>query len=175
MKKVALLLFTLIVCGGFFHQAIKHDEPEVNKGPLLQADKVLVYKSERKLHLMKAGEIFRTYSIAIGDNPVGHKEQKGDEKTPEGKYTLDWRNSNSICYKSIHISYPNKADKLWAQKKGVSPGGDIMIHGILNGYEWVGKDHVKQDWTDGCIAVSNEEMDEIWKSVRNGTPIEIKP
>lgn len=175
MKKIVILLMILIVCAGFMHEVMKSDDPEVNNGPLLEADKVLVIKSERKIHLLKEGVIFRTYSIALGDNPVGHKEQKGDERTPEGKYILDWRNPNSMCYKSIHISYPNKQDRLRAKKKGVSPGGDIMIHGILNGYGWVGKDHIKQDWTDGCVAVSDKEMDEIWTSVKNGTPIEIKP
>ncbi len=139
------------------------------------ADKVVVYKSKRQMQLFRAGKVLRTYRIALGDNPVGHKRQEGDEKTPEGAYVLDWRNPNSRYYKSIHISYPNAQDREQARRRGVSPGGDIMIHGrngpiVLPDGTWKWK-----DWTDGCIAVTNAEMDEIWKLVKNGTPIQINP
>jgi murein L,D-transpeptidase YafK len=139
------------------------------------ADKVVVHKSKRQLQLLRAGKVLRTYRIALGDNPVGHKRQEGDEKTPEGAYVLDWRNPNSRYYKSIHISYPNAQDREQARRRGVSPGGDIMIHGrngpiVLPDGTWKWK-----DWTDGCIAVTNAEMDEIWKLVKNGTPIQINP
>jgi murein L,D-transpeptidase YafK len=140
-----------------------------------KADKVVVYKSKRELQLLKAGEIMRIYKIALGDNPVGHKEQEGDEKTPEGSYTLDWRNSKSAYHKSIHVSYPNEKDKEQAKQLGVSPGGDIMIHGMNKQTAWLGKWQYLRDWTNGCMAVSNAEMDEIWAMVKNGTPIEINP
>ncbi len=139
------------------------------------ADKVVVYKSKRQMQLLRTGQILRTYRIALGDNPVGHKRQEGDEKTPEGAYVLDWRNPNSLYYKSIHISYPNAQDREQARRRGVSPGGDIMIHGMNNQTAWLGSIQHWRDWTDGCIAVSNAEMDEIWKMVKNGTPIQINP
>lgn len=147
------------------------DEPEKEK--LVTVDRVVVYKSKRELQLIHAGEVIRTYSIALGDNPVGHKVQEGDERTPEGSYKLDWRNSNSAYHKSIHVSYPNKQDKEIAKKLGVSAGGDIMIHALPKKMSWVGKLHTTVDWTNGCIAVDNDEMDEIWAMVKNGTKIEI--
>lgn len=137
-------------------------------------DKVEVCKSKRELYLIKEGKAIRTYRIALGENPVGHKEKEGDERTPEGKYILDWRNSKSAYHKSIHVSYPNAADKVNAKKLGVSAGGDIMIHGMKKSIAWIGSLHSKSDWTNGCIAVTNEEMDEIWAMVKNGTEIEIK-
>jgi len=139
-----------------------------------KADKVIVHKSKRKMQLLKNGEVIRTYKIALGDNPIGHKQQEGDERTPEGNYILDWRNSKSSCYKSLHISYPNAADKARAKQLGVSPGGNIMIHGLHPSMKWLGKFHHYKDWTNGCIAVNNTEIDEIWKIVNNGTPIEIR-
>lgn len=142
--------------------------------PIPRAAKVLVIKSERKMYLLKAGKVIRTYKIALGANPEGDKEKEGDNRTPEGTYVLDWRNDKSSCYRSIHISYPDKADMAAAKKKNVSPGGNIMIHGLHPSIEWMGKTHNKYDWTWGCIAVTNEEMDEIWKSVKYGTPIEIR-
>ena len=113
--------------------------------------------------------------MAFGDNPVGHKQQEGDERTPEGKYILDYKKDDSSFYKAIHISYPNKDDIESAKKKGVSPGGFIMIHGQKNGYGWAAWITQYFNWTDGCIAVTNSEMDEIWEAVDIGTPIEIKP
>lgn len=147
----------------------------VNSGPLLKADQVLVRKGERRLYLMKGGKAFREYKIALGESPKGHKLQEGDERTPEGDYMLDWRNPDSVAYKSLHVSYPNTDDRIRAGNMGVSPGGNIMVHGILNGYEDYGPLMQRFDWTDGCIAVLNHEMEEIWQSVRNGTPIRIEP
>ena len=141
----------------------------------VSVDRVVVYKHERKLVLFSQGKEFRSYKVALGGEPVGPKTRHGDHRTPEGLYTLDSRNSNSHFYKAFHISYPNSKDIAAAKKSGVSPGGDIMLHGLPKEYAWVGKAHVLHDWTDGCIAVTNEEMDEIWKLVRVGTPIEIKP
>ena len=143
--------------------------------PLLKADRVVVKKSARRLLLMNGGEVLRSFRIALGKDPTGHKRQQGDNRTPEGRYLLDWRNPQSRFYRSIHISYPSPADVAQARSRGVSPGGDIMIHGLPNGMEVIGATHAKWDWTNGCIAVTNGEMDTIWARVDNGTPIEILP
>jgi murein L,D-transpeptidase YafK len=136
------------------------------------ADRVLVVKAKRELFLIEGGEVLKTYRISLGGHPVGHKIREGDSRTPEGQYVLDWHNPDSHYYKSIHISYPNPQDMARAQKLGVPPGEDLFIHGQPNDYEGPGKQ--SGDWTDGCIAVSNVEMDEIWRAVPDGTPIEIK-
>jgi murein L,D-transpeptidase YafK len=141
------------------------------------ADLVLVKKSLRKMQLIKNGQVVREYRIALGDQPYGHKMQEGDERTPEGSYILDWRNPNSRFYKSIHVSYPNDQDIRFARYMGVSPGGMIMIHGQPDYIRSpkMRAQYQRRDWTDGCIAVQNEEMDEIWRAVRDGTPIRILP
>lgn len=137
-------------------------------------DKVFVKKSTRRMQLLSQGKVIRSYHIALGDNPKGHKTTQGDERTPEGIYTLDYKNENSIAYRSIHINYPNKADIAQAKARGVDPGGAIMIHGQVNGYERFTEFNQQRNWTDGCIAVTNDEMDEIMDAVRVGTPIEIE-
>jgi len=139
------------------------------------ADKILIEKNERRLTLLSNGEVIKTYKIALGGNPVGPKEKQGDNKTPEGTYIIDSRNSNSGYHLSLHISYPNEKDQMRAKELGVSPGGDIMIHGIKNGLSWVGASHAEVDWTKGCIAVTDEEMEEIYRLVPNGTIVEIRP
>jgi murein L,D-transpeptidase YafK len=139
------------------------------------ADKVLIEKKERRLTLLSNGEVIKTYKIALGGDPVGPKERQGDNKTPEGTYIIDSRNRNSNYHLSLHISYPNEKDKMRAKELGVSPGGDIMIHGIKNGLAWVGALHAGIDWTKGCIAVTDEEMEKIYKLVPNGTIVEIRP
>jgi murein L,D-transpeptidase YafK len=140
-----------------------------------KADQVIVTKSARTLTLFAQGKVLRTYKVALGGAPIGAKEQEGDHKTPEGHYLLDRRNPKSRFYKSIHVSYPNDQDKKRASERGASPGGDIMVHGLPNGFGWLGATHRNMDWTDGCIAVTNAEMDEIWELVADGTPIEIRP
>lgn len=139
------------------------------------ADKVLIEKKERRLTLLSKGEVIKTYKIALGGNPVGPKERQGDNKTPEGTYIIDSRNRDSGYHLSLHISYPNEKDKIRAKELGVSPGGDIMIHGIKNGLSWVGASHAEVDWTKGCIAVTDEEIEEIEKLAPNGTIVEIRP
>ncbi|ERL55929.1 L,D-transpeptidase family protein [Psychrobacter aquaticus] len=136
-------------------------------------DKVFVDKSERVLKLLSQGEVVKTYHIALGDNPIGHKQQEGDERTPVGNYTLDYKNENSIAHRSIHISYPNATDKAKAQSLGINPGGNIMIHGQMNGFGHLAWINQRRNWTDGCIAVTNSEMDEIMAVVKVGTAIEI--
>jgi murein L,D-transpeptidase YafK len=145
------------------------------QNPNVRVDRAVVYKHDRKLVLLSQGKELRSYKVALGGEPVGPKTRHGDHRTPEGSYVLDSRNLNSHFYKAFHISYPNSTDIGAAKKLGVSPGGDIMLHGLPKEYAWVGKAHVLHDWTDGCVAVTNEEMDEIWKLVRVGTPIDIKP
>jgi len=135
---------------------------------------VLVDKSEKKMYLISEGKRVKEYDVVFGANPIGHKQQEGDERTPEGKYILDYKKENSSFYKAIHISYPNKEDKDRAKKNGVNPGGLIMIHGQKNGFGWLSWLMQWFNWTDGCIAVTNSEMEEIWELVKEGTPIEIK-
>ena len=139
------------------------------------ADKVLIEKQARRLTLFAKGEVIKTYPIALGGDPIGQKEQEGDNKTPEGLYIIDSRNGNSGYHLSLHISYPNAEDKRRAKELGVRPGGDVMIHGIKNGFSPVGASHAQSDWTQGCIAVTNQEMEEIYKLVPNGTMVEITP
>lgn len=142
----------------------------------LQADFVLVEKAARHLTLMRDGTVLATYDISLGaDGNGGHKRFEGDERTPEGLYTIDWRNAKSIAHLSLHVSYPNDNDRAYAQQQGRNPGGDIMIHGIANGWGFLGPLHTYWDWTNGCIAVTNAEMREIWSRVPDGTPIEIRP
>jgi L,D-peptidoglycan transpeptidase YkuD (ErfK/YbiS/YcfS/YnhG family) len=145
---------------------------ELRTGPV---DKVLIEKKKRRLALISKGKEVKIYKIALGANPVGHKEKEGDNKTPEGTYTIESRNWNSEYHLSLRISYPNERDKKRAKELGVSPGGNIMIHGIKNGLAWVGPFHTRMDWTEGCIAVTNKEMEEIARLVPNGTPVEIRP
>lgn len=140
-----------------------------------KADFVLVDKSESKLYLINDDKIIKEYKIALGGNPAGHKQQEGDERTPEGRYLLDYKNENSKYYKAIHISYPNDDDKRKATTNRVNPGGQIMIHGQRNGFAWLAFITQWFNWTDGCIAVTNSEMHEIWQAVDVGTPIEIQP
>ena len=125
----------------------------------VNADQVLVVKSQRILTLLSQGKVIRTYKVALGGTPVGAKEQQGDHKTPEGRYVLDRRNSKSRFYKSIHVSYPNEQDQQKAAKNGTSSGGDVMIHGLPNGFGWLGATHRAMDWTDGCIVNTYNYLD----------------
>jgi murein L,D-transpeptidase YafK len=140
----------------------------------IKADRVYVSKGKRLLMLMKGDEVLKQYHIALGGEPKGHKTRLGDSRTPEGDYFLDRRNPKSKFHLSMHISYPNENDILAARELGVEPGGNIMIHGLPEGKAWVGSLHTLLNWTDGCIAVTNEEMDEIWRYVPDGTPIRIE-
>ena len=139
------------------------------------ADKILVEKAGRKLHLLKNGIAFRTFKIALGLVPDGDKIEEGDQKTPEGYYMLDGRNPDSDYFLSIHISYPSSADRSAAKKQGVSPGGQIMIHGQPNEPNYSAAYYAREDWTNGCIAVSNSDMIDIWLMTPDSVPIEILP
>jgi len=149
--------------------------PSLQASEFPVADKVLIEKAERKLHLIKDGEAFRSFDIALGIRPVGDKQHEGDFKTPEGRYLLDLRNPNSDFFLSIHISYPNRMDAQAARSNGVAPGGAIMIHGQPNTPTRSEAYYRTQDWTNGCIAVSNSDMIDIWLMTANNTPIEILP
>lgn len=153
-----------------------HDPVIVDYDRLI-ADKVLVKKAERKLYLLKDDKPFRSYKVSLGFNPVGHKERKGDGRTPEGQYYITWRNAQSQFRKALHISYPSPADRLRAQREGQNPGGLIAIHGQPrpNQHRELQELIRGEDWTQGCIAVSDLEIDEIWGFTREGTPIEILP
>ncbi|MCK0168167.1 L,D-transpeptidase family protein [Jannaschia sp. S6380] len=141
-----------------------------------RADLIRVDKSGRRMDLLRKGMVIATYPIRLGeDGDDGHKMRQGDERTPEGRYTVDWRNPGSRFHLSLHISYPNAADRARAAAAGEDPGGDIMIHGFPNGWGLLAWPlHLMGDWTDGCIAVSDAQMREIWSLVPDGTPIEIR-
>ncbi len=140
-----------------------------------KVDCILVNKRDHKLFLMSAGKAIKTYSVALGRGGLEPKGRQGDGRTPEGIYRIDSRNRHSQFHRSLHVSYPDAGDRQRARKLGVSPGGDIYVHGLPNGQGWIGAAHRKMDWTDGCIAVTDQEIEEIWTLVPNGTPIEIRP
>lgn len=140
-----------------------------------QADHIVIVKSSRSLTLLRQGKILKTYKVALGSDPIGPKMREGDGKTPEGEYRISSKNQHSQFHLSLRISYPNPSDRERAKKLGVSPGGDIFIHGLPSAWAWLGAAHRKRDWTAGRVAVTNAEIDEIWASVPVGTPVEIKP
>ena len=136
---------------------------------------MVVDKSRRELLLVSGGAVLRSYRVALGFDPVGHKVREGDGRTPEGRYTIDRRNLQSAYHLSLRISYPSPADRLRAGELGVDPGGDIMIHGLPNGVAASERGHPECDWTRGCIAVTDAEIEEIWGLVNDGTTVEIHP
>jgi murein L,D-transpeptidase YafK len=138
------------------------------------ADRLVVMKSTHTLILYAKGKELRRYQIALG-RASGAKDHEGDHKTPEGRYVIDGRNAKSRFHLSLHVSYPSETDKRRAEKEGLRPGGDIMIHGVPDGYAWLGQHQHDIDWTDGCVALTNPEIEEVWRLVPNGTPIEIMP
>jgi murein L,D-transpeptidase YafK len=142
---------------------------------LPKADRVVVLKGERKLVLMRGDDVLKVYRVALGRYAKGAKTRLGDAKTPEGSYTLDYRLSKSAFHKAIHISYPNARDRALARSQGVQPGGKIMIHGLAKNWTADDLNHPNLDWTQGCIAVTNREIEEIWHLVSDGTPIDIYP
>lgn len=154
--------------------AITFAEP-VGADDFPMADMVVVEKAARKLHLMKDGKPFRTYDVALGLEPVGDKAEEGDRKTPEGEYQLDTRNPDSDFFLSIHISYPSASEQRAARAKGRDPGGQIMIHGQPNDPTYSEAYYAKEDWTNGCIALSNSDMIDIWLMTPNDVRIDIRP
>jgi murein L,D-transpeptidase YafK len=167
-KSAALVLgiFFLPYSGGYVG---------ASPGPADKADRIEVRKSERIMNLLRDGKVLKTYKVALSSVPVGGKEREGDHKVPEGLYLVDAKNPHSQFHLALHISYPNESDRERARKLGVRPGGNIEIHGLGSKFAWVGSMHRQVDWTDGCIAVTNSEIEEIWPIVSVGTPVEIKP
>lgn len=141
--------------------------------PEATADRIVVNKSTRTLLLYSGANVIGRYRVALGRTPEGPKLRQGDGKTPEGDYTISGRNASSAFHRSLRISYPNAADRERARRAGVDPGGDFMIHGLPNGQGSIGQAHRLTDWTESCIAVTNEEIEEIWRLVPNRTPIRI--
>lgn len=166
---LGLIVIGAMVLAGYYFRP-SHPLPDGTR-----IDRVVVDKHERRLSLEKKGQTIKTYRISLGRNPEGHKIRQGDNRTPEGNYRIIGRNPGSRFHRSLRISYPSSQDVARARKQGVDPGGDIMIHGLPNGLGWIGPFHRFYDWTAGCIAVTDSEIDEIWKAVPNGTPIEIRP
>ena len=140
-----------------------------------KADSILILKKAHRMELLSGGRVLRSYKVALGTGGLAAKEREGDARTPEGHYVIDSRNPASHYHLALHISYPNAEDRKRAAKRGVSPGGAIMIHGLPKGQEAIGASHVLYDWTLGCVAVTNEEIEEVWKLVPDGTPVEIRP
>ncbi|MEQ6289966.1 murein L,D-transpeptidase family protein [Vogesella sp. GCM10023246] len=142
---------------------------------LPQADLVLVDKRAQRLYLYQGQRLLAAFPVAFGGQPQGHKQQEGDGRTPEGRYLLDDKKADSGYYKAIHISYPNAADRAAAAARGVSPGGQVMIHGQRNGFGWAAALTQRVNWTNGCIALRNADMQQVWQAVAPGTPIVIRP
>lgn len=140
-----------------------------------RAERVVVLKAKRQLLLLDGDTVLRRYPISLGGRPVGHKRREGDERTPEGLYWLDARNPQSAFHLSLHVSYPDRSDRRRAVREEVDPGGMIMVHGLPNHLSFLGRVHRLVDWTDGCIALTNAEMEQVWRAVEDGTPIEIRP
>lgn len=141
----------------------------------IKADRVLVLKSSRELFLLREGSVLRRYKVALGGNPTGDKQYLGDQRTPEGIYAIDYRKADSAFHLALHISYPNEQDRLRARRALQDPGGLIMIHGLPDRTPYLGRLHRRVDWTDGCIAMTNREIEQVWQAVDDGTVIEIRP
>lgn len=164
-RSIRIPCFLTVLCASFAS----------NAAPPQKANFVSVHKAARQLFLYDGKVLLAKFPIVLGGAPVGHKEREGDHKTPEGWYVLDYKNPNSRYHRSIHVSYPNSRDKNRAKTLGVAPGGDIMIHGQPNGSKYAADELQRYDWTDGCIAVTNEQMDQIWAMIDVPVPIQIVP
>lgn len=182
-QTLAAIIFGVLLCPPLSAGAAEHhSQYAMLSAPraarhVVKADRIVVLKGERQLVLMRGDRVLRVFPVALGRYPKGPKTRKGDARTPEGRYTIDYRlgRGKSNFYKALHISYPNAHDLARANRLGVDPGGQIMIHGLPE--HWTAKqlDHPYLDWTQGCIAVTDRQMDEIWKMVSDGTEIDIEP
>ncbi|MDO4699663.1 MAG: L,D-transpeptidase family protein [Moraxella sp.] len=185
MKKFALPLFALFILSAFalvFSQAtvLSPRQLELANQPALpagtQIDKLIVYKSKREMHAFYQDKLIKIYPVSLGKSPIGHKQFEGDMKTPEGIYTINDRNANSSYHKNLGISYPNAQDVAFAKSHGKSAGTAIKIHGIKNGLgDVIGANHLLKDWTHGCIAVTDQQIDELFVAVVDNAPIHILP
>jgi murein L,D-transpeptidase YafK len=172
-KRLMALAAAAVCLAALLTWANAPDSPPLPPGAV--ADRVVVAKHAHTLTLMRGTRPLKTYRVSLGPHPRGQKEREGDGRTPEGLYRLDSRNAHSGMHLALHVSYPDSAAVAHAKVLGVSPGGLIMVHGIRNGLGWIGRMHRWVDWTNGCVAVTDREMDEIWRAVPTGTPVEIRP
>jgi murein L,D-transpeptidase YafK len=172
-RRILILLAVLVLLVDGVYVYAHHNWNQLPEGTTV--DRIVVEKSARRLSIFAGGKKLKSYRVALGRNPIGAKEQEGDMKTPEGIYWIDWRNPESDYHLSLHISYPSEEDTARAAKRGVNAGFDIMIHGIANGSGWIGAFHCWHDWTAGCIAMSDEEIEELYRVTPDWTPIEIRP
>ena len=166
VKGILGILFFLLLPSRSFDQSTRPEE---------KADRIEIHKAERKMSLLRGGKVLKTYTVALSTVPTGAKQREGDHKVPEGLYVVDAKNAHSKFHLALHINYPNDVDLKRARKLGVKPGGDIEIHGLGAKFDWVGRLHRQIDWTDGCVAVTNAAIEEIWSLVSVGTPVEIRP
>ena len=173
LRRILFLLAVIVLLLGGVWIYAHHNWNTLATGT--KVDRVLVEKSARRLSIFREGNELKSYRVALGRSPVGPKEQEGDMKTPEGLYKIDTRNPQSAFHLALHVSYPSEADNAHAAQRGVSAGGEIMVHGIKNGLGWIGAFHRWHDWTVGCIALTDEEIEELYRVTPNGTPIEIRP
>ena len=168
--KIALVLLLLVAAALIWNYFPGKSLPD---GTVV--DRLIVMKSERKMIAFAGNRELKTYKIALGGAPLGHKQFEGDRKTPEGIYTINDRNPNSASHKNLGVSYPNANDSAIAEAQGKSAGGDIKVHGLRNGWGWIGKCHRFKDWTLGCIAVTDAEIDELYRAVKPDAVIDIRP
>jgi murein L,D-transpeptidase YafK len=171
---IAAALLLLLACVGWEFLQLGRVVPPL--APVAdRANSIVVEKQARRLSLLRDGTVLKTYAVSLGADPVGHKQQEGDGRTPEGSYAIDIKNPRSRFHLALRISYPNSSDRDGALRRGAPAGSDIMIHGLPNGLGWLRGLHLHRDWTDGCIAVTNAEIEEIWAMVDTGTGVQIKP
>lgn len=172
--RIALAVAAAVTLAGlaweYFQLGRRSPAPAATK-----AERIVIEKAARRMTLWRREDMLRSFQVSLGGNPVGHKQHEGDGRTPEGSYTIDFKHDRSRFHLALRISYPNAQDVAHARRNGFSPGGDIMIHGLPNGLAWIGRSHLLRDWTDGCIAVTNSEIDDVWAMTDVGTPVEIKP
>lgn len=171
MKRLAILIVFIAIAAllGWANW------PEAELPADVVAERLVVDKAAHRLSVVSHGQTVKTYRVSLGHHPVGKKEREGDGRTPEGLYYVDLRKDKTCCFRSLEISYPNAEDRKHAAVSGYNPGGLIMVHGLGRGFGWVGKFQRFHDWTDGCVAVTNNEMAELWRAVPVGTPIELRP
>ena len=174
-KIIPLLVFALAEIWAVNASSPTRETPAQSAEASQIVDRIVVVKSTRTMTLENNGRVLKTYKVALGGDPIGAKERQGDHKTPEGEYFVDAKNAHSQFYLALHISYPNAADRVRARKLGAAPGGDVEIHGLGKKFGWIGARHRITDWTDGCVAVTNEEIEEIFSMVPVGTRVELKP
>jgi murein L,D-transpeptidase YafK len=173
MKRIIIVAGLVLSCATVIYSYAHHNWNSLPAGTTI--DRIVIEKSARRLSIFRNGDQLKAYRVALGGNPLGAKQREGDMKTPEGIYKIDGRNPQSSFHLALHVSYPSAEDEKRAAAHGVSAGFDIMIHGIQNGRGWIGAFHRWSDWTAGCIAVTDEEIEELWRVTPEGTTVEILP